>query len=165
LNRVFDVIGFVYPDYCYPSRKQGKKRRVAALAISNTPKPKKVNVLTHRHKRTETAEEPRPAEGSSVVESSHPSTVEARVETAEVPKLKIAVEQSKALSSLQETELSKVQKIASLTLKRRRMASVLDAVIELVKVSTPASALAAEGKVVKGSTDADTAQAAVGAGP
>ena len=21
LNRVFDVIGFVYPDYCYPSRK------------------------------------------------------------------------------------------------------------------------------------------------
>jgi hypothetical protein len=26
LNRVFDVIGFVYPDYCYPSRKQGKKR-------------------------------------------------------------------------------------------------------------------------------------------
>jgi hypothetical protein len=22
LNRVFDVIGFVYPDYCYPSRKQ-----------------------------------------------------------------------------------------------------------------------------------------------
>jgi hypothetical protein len=23
LNRVFDVIGFVYPDYCYPSRKQG----------------------------------------------------------------------------------------------------------------------------------------------
>jgi hypothetical protein len=25
LNRVFDVIGFVYPDYCYPSRKKGKK--------------------------------------------------------------------------------------------------------------------------------------------
>jgi hypothetical protein len=24
LNRVFDVIGFVYPDYSYPSRKQGK---------------------------------------------------------------------------------------------------------------------------------------------
>jgi hypothetical protein len=30
LNRVFDVIGFVYPDYCYPSRKQGKKRKAAA---------------------------------------------------------------------------------------------------------------------------------------
>jgi hypothetical protein len=23
LNRVFDVIGFVYPDYCFPARKQG----------------------------------------------------------------------------------------------------------------------------------------------
>jgi hypothetical protein len=29
LNRVFDVIGFVYPDYCYPLRKQGKKRKAA----------------------------------------------------------------------------------------------------------------------------------------
>ena len=28
LNRVFDVIGFVYPDYYYPSRKQGKKGRL-----------------------------------------------------------------------------------------------------------------------------------------
>jgi hypothetical protein len=30
LNRVFDVIGFVYLDYCYPSRKKGKKRKIAA---------------------------------------------------------------------------------------------------------------------------------------
>jgi hypothetical protein len=42
LNRVFDVIGFVYPDYCYPSRKQGKKRKAAASAISTTLKAKKV---------------------------------------------------------------------------------------------------------------------------
>jgi hypothetical protein len=42
LNRVFDVIGFVYPDYCYPSRKLGKKRKTAASAISITPKPKKL---------------------------------------------------------------------------------------------------------------------------
>jgi hypothetical protein len=48
LNRVFDVIGFVYPDYCYPSRKQGKKRKTAALAISSTPRLKKIKVLTHR---------------------------------------------------------------------------------------------------------------------
>jgi hypothetical protein len=46
-NRVFDVIGFVYPDYCYPSRKQGKKRKIATLAISTTLKRKKVKVLTH----------------------------------------------------------------------------------------------------------------------
>jgi hypothetical protein len=63
LNRVFDVIGFVYPDYCYPSRKQGKKRKTAASAISSTPKLKKVKVLTHRPKRFETTEEPRPIEG------------------------------------------------------------------------------------------------------
>jgi hypothetical protein len=56
LNRVFDVIGFVYPDYCYPSRKQGKKRKIAASAISSTPKPKKAKVLTHRPKRIEMAE-------------------------------------------------------------------------------------------------------------
>jgi hypothetical protein len=42
LNRVFDVIGFVYPDYCYPSQKQGKKRKIAASAISSTPRPKKL---------------------------------------------------------------------------------------------------------------------------
>jgi hypothetical protein len=48
LNRVFDVIGFVYPDYCYPSRKQGKKRKTAASVTSSTPRSKKVKVLTHR---------------------------------------------------------------------------------------------------------------------
>jgi hypothetical protein len=25
LNRVFDAIGFIYPDYCYPLRRQGKR--------------------------------------------------------------------------------------------------------------------------------------------
>jgi hypothetical protein len=29
LNRVFDSIGFVYPDYCFLARKQGTKRRIA----------------------------------------------------------------------------------------------------------------------------------------
>jgi hypothetical protein len=42
LNRVFDVIGFVYPDYCYPSQKQGKKRKAATSAISATPKGKRL---------------------------------------------------------------------------------------------------------------------------
>jgi hypothetical protein len=32
LNRVFDAIGFVYPDYCYPLRGRGKKRKAAASA-------------------------------------------------------------------------------------------------------------------------------------
>jgi hypothetical protein len=42
LNRVFDVIGFVYPDYTYPSRKQGKKRKTATSAISAAPKGKRL---------------------------------------------------------------------------------------------------------------------------
>ena len=28
LNRVFDAIGFIYHDYCYPSRKQGKRGKL-----------------------------------------------------------------------------------------------------------------------------------------
>jgi hypothetical protein len=35
LNRVFNVIGFVYPDYCYPSRKQGKMRKAATSVTSS----------------------------------------------------------------------------------------------------------------------------------
>jgi hypothetical protein len=52
LNRVFDAIGFVYPEYRYPLRGQGKKRRAAALAASAELMPKaagkKMKVLTHR---------------------------------------------------------------------------------------------------------------------
>jgi hypothetical protein len=62
LNRVFDAIGFVYPDYCYPLRGRGKKRKTAASTKAATsaktaasatldepaPKSKKLKVLTHR---------------------------------------------------------------------------------------------------------------------
>jgi hypothetical protein len=40
LNRVFDVIVFVYPDYCYPTRKQGKKRKAATSASSSVSRSK-----------------------------------------------------------------------------------------------------------------------------
>jgi hypothetical protein len=167
LNRVFEVIGFVYPDYSYPSRKQGKKRRDAASAISTTPKPKNIKVLTHRPKRTETAEEPRLAEGSFAVESSHPATAKARVESTEEPNPKIAAEQPKTLSSLQEAELPKVQKIASVTLKRRRMVGVLDDVMESSKALTPASteAPSVEDKNTKKSVEAIMTQVETEVGP
>jgi hypothetical protein len=110
LNKVFDVIGFVYPDYCYPSQKQGNKRKVVASAISTTPKVKKVKILTHRPRYIETAKVPKLAEGpSSAIEPSHSTTAEARVESAEEPILKTAAEQPKTLSSLQEAELPKIQ--------------------------------------------------------
>jgi hypothetical protein len=49
LNIVFDAIGFVYPDYRYPLRGQGKKRKIVASATPVEPvsKGKKVKVLTH----------------------------------------------------------------------------------------------------------------------
>jgi hypothetical protein len=56
LNRVFDVIGFVYPDYCFPVRRQGGKRKVAASTSSSAPKARKVKVLTRRPKPIGTVE-------------------------------------------------------------------------------------------------------------
>jgi hypothetical protein len=50
LNRVFDVIGFIYPDYCFPARKQGAKRKIATTTSSAASKPKRAKVLTHRPK-------------------------------------------------------------------------------------------------------------------
>jgi hypothetical protein len=36
-NRVFDAIGFIYPDYRFPLRGQGKKRKVAASVTTVLP--------------------------------------------------------------------------------------------------------------------------------
>jgi hypothetical protein len=48
LNWVFDAIGFVYPDYHYPLRRQGKKKKIVASATAAMPKGKKMKVLTHQ---------------------------------------------------------------------------------------------------------------------
>jgi hypothetical protein len=50
LNRVFDVIGFVYPNYCLPVSKRGLKRKGALKTSSTMPKQKKVKNLTCRPK-------------------------------------------------------------------------------------------------------------------
>ena len=69
LNRVFDAISFVYPDYCYPLRGQWVKRKidvsrkVAASAITAEPKGKKMKVLTHRSRYIEPAMIPESDEG------------------------------------------------------------------------------------------------------
>jgi hypothetical protein len=70
LNRVFDAIGFVYPDYYYPLRGQGVKRKIAvagkatASAITAEPKRKKMKVLTHRARYIEPAVIPEFGEGA-----------------------------------------------------------------------------------------------------
>jgi hypothetical protein len=63
----------------------------------------------------------------------------------------------KILSPPPEPELSKVSKAPAITPKRRRMASVLDAVLESTRASTPAPA--------KETTEAATARAEPEAGP
>jgi hypothetical protein len=59
LNRVFDVIGFVYPDYCFLVQTQGRKRKIVASTSSGAPKAKKVKVLTRRPKPIKTADVPK----------------------------------------------------------------------------------------------------------
>ena len=59
LNRVFDAIGFVYPNYHYPLQGQEKKRKTAASAIATEPKGKKMKVLNHRSRYIEPAVVPK----------------------------------------------------------------------------------------------------------
>jgi hypothetical protein len=157
LNGVFDAIGFIYPDYCYPSRRQGKKRRTAASAISAVPKGKKIKVLTHRPRYIETTTVPKfGEETSSAVEAEQAAPAARSVEESTiVPKVPIVepieaedgaakkpeLEKTIVLTEIWrppiEAELLKVAKAPSTTPKRRRMASVLDAVME-TRALTPA---------------------------
>jgi hypothetical protein len=90
--------------------------------LAEVSKPK---IITEQQK-TETTEVPkRPAE--------------ARAKTAKEPESKKSAKQPKILSPPQETELPKMSEIPAVTPKRRRMASVLYAVMESTKVLTPAS--------------------------
>jgi hypothetical protein len=175
LNRVFDVIGFVYPDYTYPSRKQGKKRKTAASATSVVPKGKKIKVLAHRPRyiektmvpkldeqsapidrsAEESAEVPKvPATGSAEA-SKH--TTEAKGKAAKEPDREETTGPQKIFSPPPESKLSKGLKAPAITPKRRRMASVLDAVMESTRALTPAPA----NKIA----EAATARAEIEAGP
>jgi hypothetical protein len=162
LSRVFDVIGFVYPDYFYPSRKQGKKRKITTSAISVVPKGKKIKVLTHRPRYIETATVPKLGEGTSLtVEADQPAPTILGEKLTKLPKVPVAgpaetpkhdaetkekatkelePELPKILSPPGEAELTKVAKAPAATPKRRRMASVLVAVMETTRAFTPAPA-------------------------
>jgi hypothetical protein len=156
-KRVFDAIGFVYPDYSYPLRK-GKKRKTTASAATAVPKGKKMKVLTQRPRYIETVVVPEFGEGtSSTVEAEQaaPATrsaegptevpkvptvgpTEAKDDSAEEPQMEKIVKMLEILSPPAEAELPKVQKAPAATPKRRRMASVLDAVMETTKALSPA---------------------------
>jgi hypothetical protein len=92
------------------------------VELAEEPIPK----LTTGRQKTKTADVPKlPAE--------------ARAQTTEEPELRKWAKQPKTLSLQQETELPRVSKNPAVTPKKRRMASVLDGVMESTKVLTPAS--------------------------
>jgi hypothetical protein len=94
LNRVFDAIGFVYPDYRYPTRGQKRKGatsgKVAASAAPSEPAPKskKLKVLTHRPRYIEPAVVPEfGGETSSAAAPKEPiSSTQKAEESATLPK-------------------------------------------------------------------------------
>jgi hypothetical protein len=122
------------------------------------PKGKKIKVLTHRPRYIEPAVVPEFGEGTSstaeakqeapAVQSAEESIVESKVPTfgpaeakddaTKQPKLEKTVKMPGILSAPAKAELSKVQKAPAATPKRRRMASVLDAVMETTKALSPA---------------------------
>jgi hypothetical protein len=182
LNRVFDAIGFIYPDYRFPLRGQGKKRKIVASAIAAEPKGKKMNVLTHRPRYIEPVVVPEFGTGSSstaeatqtapIIQSAEVATivpkvpiaksVEAKVDKAREAKIEEIMKIPEILSPPTEAKLPKVQKASAATPKRRRMANVLDAVLETTKALSPAPTK----KIVetaKAQAEAKTGQVEVGA--
>jgi hypothetical protein len=134
-----------------PSSAFGSEYSILAEAkgeLAEVPKP----MITAEQEKTETTEVPkRPAE--------------AKEKTAEKPELRKSTEQLKTVSPPQESELPKVSKVPAITPKRRRMASVLDAVMESSKVQTPASAPDRKGEIPKKSSEAGMTLDTVEAGP
>jgi hypothetical protein len=186
LNRVFDAIGFVYPDYRYPPRGQKRKGltsgKVAASAAPNEPAPKskKLKVLTHRPCYIEPIVVPEfGGEISSAAKSGKAAPPMQRTEEPTImPKLPSAgltetkTDKGKAegsnigetkvleiLSPSTEVTVPKAQKSSAATPKRRRMANVLD-VLETVKTlnSTPARRIV---EASKAQTEAETEQAEI----
>jgi hypothetical protein len=136
-------------------------------ATSIASKSKKVKDLTRRPRRMETADVPKLIEGSApICEPSRSVPIIARTNVTEEPEVEKTSEQLKAPSPPHATELPKPSKIPASTPRKRRMTSVLDAVMESVKTSTPASAEAprTEAKVSKKSDEAGMAQTIFEAG-
>jgi hypothetical protein len=118
LNRVFDAIGFVYPDYCNPLRGQGKKRKTAAsdkTAASATPdepapKSKKLKVLTHRPRYIEPVVVPEfGGETSSAVEPREPIPPTQKAEEPAIMPKEASIELAKSKTNKGKAEEPKIE--------------------------------------------------------
>jgi hypothetical protein len=173
LNRVFDAIGFVYPDYRYPPRGQKRKGttsgKVATSAAPSEPAPKRkrLKVLTYRPRYIEPVAVPDfGGETSSAAAPKEPTPLTQKAEEpATIPKAPLVeitepkadrdkaeepkTEEAKRLEILSpstEITVPTAQKGLAATPKRKRMVNVLD-VLETVTAlrSTP------PGKIVEAS--------------
>jgi hypothetical protein len=154
LNRVFDAIGFMYPDYRYPPRGQKRKSATSGKDVTSAApsepalKRRKVKVLTHRPRYIEPAIVPEfGGETSSATEAKEPALTQKIEEPAAMPKAssaKIAelkadnIEGKKVLEVISpsaEVTVPKAQKGLTATPKRKRMVNVLDA-LETIKTSS-----------------------------
>jgi hypothetical protein len=148
LNRVFDAIGFVYPDYRYPTRGQKRKNTSSAKEVASAapsepaPKRKRIKVLTHRPRYIEPATVPEfVGETSSATEAKEPTPLPNIEGLAEVPATE-KIEEPRA----KETKTSKILSASAkievpmpmTTFKRKRMVNVLD-VLETIKSSSTTS--------------------------
>jgi hypothetical protein len=102
--------------------------------------------LTHRPNPIGTVEVSKLIESAdgapSVTDSAHVMSIEASTGSVKEPESEKAAEQPKVLSPLAVTGLSKPSSTATATPRKRRMTSILDDVLEYMKVPDPASAKA-----------------------
>jgi hypothetical protein len=139
------------------------------------PKGKKIKVLTHRPRYIEMATVPKFSEGSSTVEAEQAApagrsaeklaavskvsaigSAEVLIQTAEAEGKPAEKPDREESTGPLEPELPKVAKTPAITPKRRRMASVLDAVMETTRALTPAPAKkVAEAVAARAETEAE----------
>jgi hypothetical protein len=113
LNRVFDAIGFVYPDYRYPTRGQKRKDTTSVKEVTSAapsepaPKRKKMKVLTHRPRYIEPATVPKfVGETSSATEAKGPTPLPNIEEPAIMPEME-KIEEPRAQKDLTTTPRGK----------------------------------------------------------
>ena len=177
LNRVFDAIGFFYPDYCYPIRRQKRKNITSEKEEAGTapsepePKGKRLKVFTHRPRHIEPASVPEYTGGTpSAAEAERPLLLPEIAEMAEAPSTEKMEEAknvtkektSEILSPAINIEAAKIQKAPMVTPKRKRMVNVLD-VLETIKSSSTTPKKSVE--IAEASSEAPTQQTEAEAGP
>jgi hypothetical protein len=147
--------------------------------VEPVPKSKKVKVLTHRPRYIELVVVPDLGAASSsaaeaiqtalIAQSAEEPTVmpktrtvepvEDKVDKAEEPKVEEIIKMPKIMSPPTEANLLKMQKTFAATPKRRRMTNILGAMLETIKVLSPAPAKKIAQAETKSQAEAETRQA------